>query len=364
MASFFSLWWNVASAGFIPINATTTITTPITPASSSAASTALTTTSPPAQTPSNNTVGGSSYTSFAVNSSELLWAGTDFAVVSSVAECQSESIAWRSRLWDFQSTACDVGKCSTTVTGAYLTGESHTFYPTYTGNLTTLCDGVPRATGEASPTITTTMFTTSTIYPSFSEAPPKCTYNPRGCELLVSASVNGLYPGPPKPTDMDCLWGPNCMLPKEGKFACRVGSGEMKVFYWPVSKDEEWLCTRTKNALGTPTPTSPPAGLVTAVYEDMTFTSPSIYMSFQSLEGYPCVLPLTRNVWLSAPPESFSSVVFKPVGETRPTTATGDTARTTVPLTWADMDYPVPAATYKSMRDCQWWRADNCSTSK
>ncbi|KAF4313767.1 hypothetical protein GTA08_BOTSDO01121 [Botryosphaeria dothidea] len=287
---------------------------------------------------------------------------TDFAVVSSVAECQSESIAWRSRLWDFQSTACDVGKCSTTVTGAYLTGESHTFYPTYTGNLTTLCDGVPRATGEASPTITTTMFTTSTIYPSFSEAPPKCTYNPRGCELLVSASVNGLYPGPPKPTDMDCLWGPNCMLPKEGKFACRVGSGEMKVFYWPVSKDEEWLCTRTKNALGTPTPTSPPAGLVTAVYEDMTFTSPSIYMSFQSLEGYPCVLPLTRNVWLSAPPESFSSVVFKPVGETRPTTATGDTARTTVPLTWADMDYPVPAATYKSMRDCQWWRADNCST--
>ncbi|KAL1635462.1 hypothetical protein SLS58_010219 [Diplodia intermedia] len=314
----------------------------------------------------------SGYTSFAVNASALQWAtGSDFAAVSSVVECQSEHVAYSSRLSAFQSSACAAGLCSTTVSSS-ASAFTTKFQPDYTGALTTLCDGWPRATGEASPTRTSTWFLTETLYPRYTaEAAPRCTYDSRGCGLVVSAQSRGLYRTAGNP---DCLWGGDCIVPREAELQCRVAAGEVKVFFWPISKDDGWLCTRTTLVAGAPMTTTveKEKGVVTATYQGMTFTSPSIYLSFSSLSAYPCVLGSTRDVWMSAPPESFSSLRYKISGDpawtltTTPATVPGgsfyDTARVTLPMSWGDMNSPVPAEAYRGMRDCQFWREDNCST--
>lgn len=283
------------------------------------------------------------------------WTGTDSTLVREVQACESEKRAWytASSNW-YWSTHSSYSYTSTTAYDTLWLGN-------YTGPVSTLCDGVPRGSGPApTKTIATTVYVNSSP-PPFPHPSPTCTFNWRGCELVVSsyrsyhATSHALTDTPPAPPL--CEYGPDeCKIPY-GEDNCQIDAGYVQLLYWPSSKDPTELCASTKPTITpAPTPTEP----VIAVSDGHTFSSPFVYLSFSELKGLPCYRTWSNAV-VAVPSQSLSTIVF---GETQPI------ERTTA-LNWNDMNSPVPMSAYKAQQSC--WKnwlgvratasgADNCNT--
>ncbi|KAK7732920.1 hypothetical protein SLS57_000863 [Botryosphaeria dothidea] len=177
----------------------------------------------------------------------------------------------------------------------------------YSGPVSTLCDGIPRASGKAFSIVSITTSTQAILSTSFafeSVSPsPTCSYDWRGCELELRQQP-GVLPGCAQ-TGVD-FNNANCILPTGAQ--CRANVGSVGVYYWPSSKDPSALCSSTGVGGGVVTPTSMPSVPVTAVVDGRTFTSPSIYVSFSTIDAAPFCIPTYTGAVVAFPPESISWV--------------------------------------------------------
>ncbi|EKG19218.1 hypothetical protein MPH_03588 [Macrophomina phaseolina MS6] len=275
-------------------------------------------------------------TSGPIPSSTFTWTGTDSSLVRDVASCESEKRAWYSRSSDWYWSS------HTSYSYESFTSYSTIWLGNYTGPVSTFCDNVPRASGPAPTTEVPSQVYVNSVPPDYPEPSPTCTFDYHGCELVVSsyrswyATTHPATVNPPLPPL--CEWGPNeCIIPY-GEKGCRLDAGEVKLIYWPQSKDPALLCASSEPSVTAgPTPTTPR----TVVSGGYTFTSPSVYLSFADLRGLPCY-----KTWSNAivPVEShaISSLVF---GETQP-------IERTTSMNWNDMNSPVPLSAYKAQQSC------------
>ncbi|KAL1624659.1 hypothetical protein SLS56_007722 [Neofusicoccum ribis] len=270
------------------------------------------------------------------STSTFTWTGSDSSLVRDVASCESEKRAWYTASSDwYWSSHSSYSYESTTGYGTFWLGN-------YTGPVSTLCDGVPRASGPAPTTTAATQVYVNSIPPPYASPSPTCTFNYRGCELVVESyrswysTTHALTVNPPLPPL--CEWGPDeCKIPY-GEEHCRLDAGEVKLIYWPQSKNPAELCASTKPPITTaPVPTSP----VVAVSGDYTFSSPSVYLSFAELKGLPCY-KTWHNAIIPVASEALSTIVF---GETQP-------IERTTSLNWNDMNSPIPLSAYKAQQSC------------
>ncbi|OJD37922.1 transcription factor c6 [Diplodia corticola] len=265
------------------------------------------------------------------------WTGTESSLVRQVHSCESAKRAWytASSDWYWSSHASYSYSSTTTYDTLWLSN--------YTGPLSTFCDGVPRASGPAPTTTTIGQVYVNSIPPPFPSPSPTCTFDYHGCELVVSsyrswyATSHPATVNPPLPPL--CEWGPNeCIIPA-GEEECRLDAGDVKLIFWPQSKDPSQLCATNNGVPKTAAPT--PATPVIATSGDYTFTSPSVYLSFKQLQGLPCYKTWTSAI-VPVPSTDISSLVF---GQTNP-------IERTTSINWADMNSPVPLSAYKGQQSC------------
>ncbi|KAE8396327.1 hypothetical protein BDV23DRAFT_143853 [Aspergillus alliaceus] len=225
--------------------------------------------------------------------------------------CAAKWIQYRGRslgLLGLGPTATStVTTLSTTSTGACWSRVGPEIYSdTHTGPLTTLCDGYPRALG---PRETATEYypgtgpcstssyprnhtTTLYIEPS---ASPTCRPQSEGCisawqtyRSLSSeyhASITSPIPGDtrsPLPPN-DCPNTPREYPEDDPCTDCHFLPGTATMYYWPVTTANGDLCAQN----GTTIPaTATGDGPNTAILDDHTLVSPSIYLSFTSIRGW------------------------------------------------------------------------------
>ncbi|KAK7542166.1 uncharacterized protein J3D65DRAFT_664584 [Phyllosticta citribraziliensis] len=275
--------------------------------------------------------------SITVDPSEYTWAGSDSLAVSEVLSCQSASALWASRYnsWDLSSEKGDPTGYSTNTDYIWETVGN------YTGVVSTLCDGVPRASGAAS-TVSPSLYSWAQY--SYSEPTPTCTYDYTGCSRLVQSFRDASATQFP-----DCgFGGDTCVGIIEGETNCRLDAADVKLMYWPQSKADSEVCTPASTT-ATPTITS----VVTATSGNYTFTSPTIYLSFASLTALPCAGTGWENVILGVPAESVSSVEYDMTTPYRHTKS----------IDWINFDHPVPASVYRKQTSCDYSeRVDDCTT--
>ncbi|KAE8154104.1 hypothetical protein BDV25DRAFT_126782 [Aspergillus avenaceus] len=195
---------------------------------------------------------------------------------------------------------------SPTSTGACTTST----YPekwsdAHTGPVTTLCDGHARAlgpreiatryrpgTGPCS-TFSTPYTTTKTLYREPS-ASPTCTLDLEGCKPIwetyssrsseYEASITSPIPGdtnsPLRP--LNCPYTTD--YPEADPCAnCHFLPGTATMFYWPVTTANGDLCAQNGSTIpATPTGDGPN----TAILDDRTLVSPSVYISFTSIYAW------------------------------------------------------------------------------
>ncbi|KAM0690141.1 hypothetical protein Q7P36_008908 [Cladosporium allicinum] len=160
---------------------------------------------------------------------------------------------------------------------------------------TTLCDGYRRAvvSRATTPTITYDPPTTITAMQYYPEPEPTCTIGEAACTNIFSsyysassvwvAEGNGV--GSLSPRVPHCTTYRPCDSPEwPGNSYCFIQAYyDMKLFYWPVSTTSGDFCTSSGSTV-LALPTSPPQSN-SVVTEGKTFTSPTNYISFASLEA-------------------------------------------------------------------------------
>ncbi|KAK7522315.1 hypothetical protein IWZ03DRAFT_115096 [Phyllosticta citriasiana] len=277
--------------------------------------------------------------SISVDPSNYTWAGSDSLAVSEVLSCQSAS-----RLWASSYNSWDLSSDKGNPTG-YSTYTEHIWQaaPNYTGKVSTLCDGVPRASGAAS-TISTSLFSYAQY--SYTEPTPTCTYDYTGCSRLVQSFRDSSATQFP-----DCgFGGESCVGIIAGEENCRLDAADVKLMYWPHSKADSELCTPASTTAA-PTITS----VVTATSGNYTFTSPTVYLSFLSLTALPCAGNGWENVIVGVPSASISSVEYDATTPYRHTKS----------IDWRNFDHPVPASPYRKQTSCYYTderSLDHCTT--
>lgn len=297
----------------------------------------------------------SALTTTGPNTSTFTWTGTDSSLVRNIQSCESEKRAWYSRSTDW------IWATYSSYSYSSVTGYGTNWVGNYTGPVSTFCDGVPRASGPAPTTEVPTQVYVNSLPPPFPEPSPTCTFDYHGCELVVSsfrswyATTHPATVNPPLPPL--CEWGPDeCIIPY-GEDKCRLDAGEVKLIYWPQSKDPADLCASTQPPItAAPSPTS----VVSAVYDGYTFYSPSVYLSFAELKGLPCYKTWS-NAIIPIESHALSTIVFGPTQPIERTTS----------LNWNDMNSPIPLSAYKAQQSCwdNWLGVrgtasggDNCNT--
>ncbi|KAF9634839.1 hypothetical protein BFW01_g5734 [Lasiodiplodia theobromae] len=288
------------------------------------------------------------------NSTETCtYSPSDCSARSSVLSCQALHTSWYSdrNSWTASVTTSSSPAYSYEYSSVIWLGNQST-------SLSTLCDGVLR--GGKPPAITST--STTTFYEYFPQYPvpePTCTYDYNACALLISeyrdaprgptASVAPRYPA--------CAWDTEECFNPAGAI-CPIKVGEVKLIYWPQSKDPSKLCANSTSELPasiTASPTGPP---VTTVIGSYTLTSPTVYLSYPYMEALLCwksfrdiIVPLTN-------PADLSSISFVSPAQ----------SSKTMSFNWDDLNSPVPLAAYKGQQSCvEIWNTvrtpfDNCST--
>ncbi|KAK0653797.1 hypothetical protein DIS24_g5704 [Lasiodiplodia hormozganensis] len=270
------------------------------------------------------------------STSAFPWTGTDSSLVRDVQACESAKRAWYTSSSDwYWASHSSYSYTSVTTYDTVWLGN-------YTGPLSTFCDGVPRASGPAPTTTTLGQIYVNSLPPPFPSPSPTCTFNYRGCELVVESYRSWYATSHPATVDPPapplCEWGPDeCIIPY-GEDHCRLDAGEVKLIFWPHSKDPADLCaTNGAPVTAAPSPTTP----VLATSGDYTFTSPTVYLSFKQLQGLPCYKTWSDAI-VPVPSTAISSLVF---GQTDP-------IERTTSMNWQDMNSPVPLSAYKAQQSC------------
>jgi hypothetical protein len=238
---------------------------------------------------------------------------------------------------------------STSSESAWLTTNSHTWTNQVTSNYTS--DGI--VYGSLSTTTSTDIFTwtaggfarTITSYPNLEEYPfpPPCTPTDQGsscASLRSSISVNWtiLQQWPralPGPTEtISGAYG--CTL---GCYGCEIQGNSVEVLYWPV---------KTKSGFPNVTITPSHNEIVTAVRDGRTFTSPTVYVSYDTIYANGNC-GRTGNTYAHG-------IITIPTTETLSTWAYyayhGAGGREQNPFNYADLNEPVPLSIYQMMPSC------------
>ncbi|KAF7596789.1 hypothetical protein BBP40_012388 [Aspergillus hancockii] len=200
-----------------------------------------------------------------------------------------------------------VTQLAPTSTGACTTRTHLEYYwDTHTGPVTTLCDGFPRALGpretatsylpgtgpcstfSASETITTTLYREAS-------ASPTCTPQYEGCigvwetyrslsseyEATVTSYIPGDTKSPLAPNQ--CPDTTTDRPEADPCTQCHFLPGTATMYYWPVTTTGGDLCAQD----GTTIPATPTGdGPNTALLDDRTLVSPSVYISFTSIYAW------------------------------------------------------------------------------
>ncbi|KAI7368704.1 hypothetical protein KC354_g2486 [Hortaea werneckii] len=229
----------------------------------------------------------------------------DFAALSKCAASWSSYNAF---------TSTDVTYPLTTSTSIQ---HPHTHLTQGTGAVYTTRDGIPVASGSFQPTkviksqITITSSTTeyapSTQHPASFNATPSCpSIKPKKCSSLYSAylsslglpsnaSIPAITPAPTNsPPCPQYYFRPSssCSYYQDNvDSSCYISGQSVQVFYFPPN-----------TANGSDVPTSITSAVVQEYAPGITFTSPSIYLSFDYLSGQR-LLPASQSTCVTCGPE-------------------------------------------------------------
>ncbi|KAI7161833.1 hypothetical protein KC349_g2551 [Hortaea werneckii] len=229
----------------------------------------------------------------------------DFAALSKCAASWSSYKAF---------TSSDVTYIDTTSTSIQ---HTHTHLTQGTGAVYTTRDGIPVASGSFRPTkvvksqIVITSSTTenapSTQHPASFDATPSCpSIKPKKCSSLYSAylsslglpsnaSIPAITPAPTNsPPCPQYYFRPSssCSYYQDNvDNSCYISGQSVQVFYFPP-----------KTANGSDVPTSITSAVVQEYAPGITFTSPSIYLSFDYLSGQR-LLPASQSICVTCGPE-------------------------------------------------------------
>lgn len=180
----------------------------------------------------------------------------------------------------------------------------------------TLCDGVPRV--NATPATITYTSTTSRIQtltittgPTLPNPSPSCSINPNLCFNLVSAlsaQGSGQIPACDQPPGYDAIVQPNgdVGLDFDGAYqydGCAIGGGTVRLGYWPVST-AGGLCATNGSTIA-PITTGPS----TIVTWGTTLTSPTVYLSFDTLFAISWGLQYWNNSYVTVLGQNLTNVV-------------------------------------------------------
>ncbi|KAK4894217.1 hypothetical protein LTR27_007585 [Elasticomyces elasticus] len=242
------------------------------------------------------------YTSAGANPYALpKWNATqNVAFFSSAYNCLSSLEAYETA-----SMAWEDGHVSERVTTWSSVFQPRVLTDTYTitsYRLTTLCDGYLRVvTGlnaSSSVGISKTSYTqfstdevitySSTILgrtPPYTKPPPTCRLDCAACSMLTDAMEYNLD---------DPLNAYGCpLISPPDSYDCNVFVASAQMFYWPVCVQNGGLCNRTGTTIAA-TPTG--VGPNTWVYnENITLTSPSVYITFHGLQYATWILNETQS---------------------------------------------------------------------
>ncbi|KAI6824909.1 hypothetical protein KC332_g8285 [Hortaea werneckii] len=193
-----------------------------------------------------------------------------------------------------------------------------------TGAVYTTRDGIPVASGSFRPTkvvmsqivitSSTTEYVTSTQHPANFNATPSCpSIKPKKCSSLYSAylsslglpsnaSIPAITPAPTNsPPCPQYYFRPSssCSYYQDDvDSSCYISGQSVKVFYFPP-----------QTANGSDVPTSITFPVVQEYAPGITFTSPSIYLSFDYLSGQR-LLPATQSTCVTCGPEYEGCVTY------------------------------------------------------
>ncbi|MCJ1338217.1 hypothetical protein MMC09_003503 [Bachmanniomyces sp. S44760] len=181
------------------------------------------------------------------------------------------------------------------------------------GNTTvyTLCDGIPRVNATVSTVYQTSITSydtfSSQIFPPLWFTEPSCSINPSDCAVLQKSYTFGTTTGAPNCNASTVNSATLCKGP------CHFEVNRARLFYWPVSLTYPGSTpcpSLGRTVLATPTADGPN----TAIYSGTTFTSPTVYISFDTLVGNNfCVSqPTVANGLLEIPSSALSSFIQTP----------------------------------------------------
>jgi len=229
-------------------------------------------------------------------------ASQNTAFFSSAYDCLLSINSYVSASESFQKT--DAWVWWTTVVSVETEWIDTYTYTTTSYELTTLCDGIPRAVTTEGAKSSSTTYTstaivrnaTTTTYNStyststapFTTPPPMCSLGCNACSMLYAAAdwSQSSYDAKSDYTaevayPFDCPSAPDPDdTNKDGLEDCQVQVWSAQLFYWPVSTTNGNVCNKTGTTI-TATPTGD--GPNTYNLNGTILTSPTVYVSFYNL---------------------------------------------------------------------------------
>jgi hypothetical protein len=266
--------------------------------------------------------------------------------------CQSAQVSY--------SRASSAARSAGSTIISYSTYVSVTTYSSGIADIyTTLCDKLPRAHGSG-PVSSVPIYSTTTLS-DYSETKynsqipsiqPSCNINANDCAPLISSysselaafnqfqsSLTQPFYVTPKPQS------PACSPPISVSSGCTtccgqctIAGGTVKLLYWPVTVEGDFCGQRT-------TITNNATTTQSLVSNGMTYVSPSVYISFQSLYAFDdCSSEIGRRIEgtiLAMQPDKLSSARGNHLAP-----------RTPYSLNFADLNVPVPGQYHLSTLQC------------
>ena len=262
------------------------------------------------------------------------------------AACLSASSSWWEGSRSFRRLHLDCNSSIVkTTTGYHVSASTYKY-----------CDGVPRVSGTEGITVLTTFtlppaqwFTTFEVYPGttveYPVPPPRCSVDALDCKSAIESFDSNVSRWPSNDDfDIDIEWfRPSCSTTP----GCFLVAGEAHLIYWPSTlvQSSTYSCDNGTILKETVAPTD--TGLVTAVSNGTTYTSPTLYVSFDS-------------VWNECDPPDCSSGTYntrynvviamdsRSLSSARPTTKVGETNS----FNFLDLTGPLPLAVYQNQLRC------------
>ncbi|KAM0715495.1 hypothetical protein Q7P37_008993 [Cladosporium fusiforme] len=270
-----------------------------------------------------------------------------------VEKCWSDIVTWRDssiKWWNKYIAETPFPKSAmteqTTILRVTETSWETTIYPTSVSDYT-LCDGTPRVDARPETRTTTYNVTHSNVQTvpkdyAFPQTQP-CMPDPKTCRLwYYDSNINVT-------NEAELLQ--LCGKPTGLYEPCLVRGGPVQLIYWPEESGDDHVCPNNASSpLRQPAHSlnqsvSIMAETVTAL--GTTFTSGSVYLSFHTLYAsydgfYDRVGPTFKDTIIPVPSSAMSTHCGGLTDAHGPGTA----------LTYADLNWPVPASAYNCQARC------------